>query len=235
MASGADVVYQATFFDGTWRGHADFLLKVAHRPAQPDSAFGPWHYEVADTKLARHVKASAILQICSYVEQLTAIQRVTPEYLHVVLGGRVRTPERLRVNDFMAYYRRVKADFEAAVGLRGPGIPGHGVPAGRDVPGARGALRRLPLGAGLPGEAAPRTTISRSLRAPAAGSGTRWWPTRVTTGAGLAVLASLRSPPLDGIERRRPASGSASRPASRSSQRSPVLRCIELLPARPGR
>ena len=42
------------------------------RAGEPDCALGPWHYEVADTKLARHVKASAILQICSYVEQLTA-------------------------------------------------------------------------------------------------------------------------------------------------------------------
>lgn len=118
MRAGADVVYQATFFDGTWRGYADFLLKRSHEPGEPDSAFGPWHYEVADTKLARHVKASAVLQICSYVEQLTAIQGRAPEFLHVVLGGKDKPPERLRVDDYMAYYRRVKADFETAVGLR---------------------------------------------------------------------------------------------------------------------
>lgn len=117
MRSGADVVYQATFFDGTWRGHADFLLRVDHPPGAPDSAFGPWHYEVADTKLARHVKASAILQICSYVELLAAVQGVEPERLHVVLGGRSRPTDSLRVADFMAYYRRVKAEFAAAVGL----------------------------------------------------------------------------------------------------------------------
>src|SRR6185437_11738189 len=58
MAGGADVIYQATFFDGTFRGHADFLLRV-DAPDRP-SVWGPWHYEVADTKLARHVKASAI-------------------------------------------------------------------------------------------------------------------------------------------------------------------------------
>ena len=53
MVSGADVIYQATFFDGSWRGHADFLLRVddSGRP----SAWGGYHYEVADTKLARHV------------------------------------------------------------------------------------------------------------------------------------------------------------------------------------
>jgi uncharacterized protein len=123
MRAGADVVYQATFFDGTWRGHADFLLRREHAPGEPDSAFGPWHYEVADTKLARHVKASAILQVCSYVELLTAIQGRQPEFLHLVLGGKQRLRERLRVDDFMAYYRRVKGDFEAAVGVRGEGRP----------------------------------------------------------------------------------------------------------------
>ncbi len=123
MRARADVVYQATFFDGTWRGHADFLLRRDHDPGEPHSAFGPWHYEVADTKLARHVKASAILQICSYVEQLAAIQGRQPEHLYVVLGGRARPTDKLRVDDFMAYYRQVKAEFEAAVGLRGDGAP----------------------------------------------------------------------------------------------------------------
>jgi predicted RecB family nuclease len=120
MRSGADVIYQATFFDGTWRGHADFLLKVAHEPGKRDSAFGAWHYEVADTKLARHVKASAVLQICSYVEMLTAIQGIQPERLYVVLGGRARPTDERRVDDFMAYFRRVKAEFEAAVRLEDP-------------------------------------------------------------------------------------------------------------------
>ena len=121
LRSGADVVYQATFFDGTWRGHADFLLRTDHRPGEPDSAFGAWHYEVADTKLARHVKASAILQVCSYVDQLTAIQGRQPEHLYIVLGGSARPTDRRRVDDFMAYYRRVKREFEEAVGIRGEG------------------------------------------------------------------------------------------------------------------
>ncbi len=119
LRGGADVIYQATFFDGTWRGHADFLLRVDHQPGTPDSALGPWHYEVADTKLARHVKASAILQICSYVDQLTEVQGHRPERLHVVLGGRQRQTETLRVDDYMAYFRRVKADFATAVGVLG--------------------------------------------------------------------------------------------------------------------
>jgi len=28
MRGGADIVYQAAFFDGTWRGRADFLYRV---------------------------------------------------------------------------------------------------------------------------------------------------------------------------------------------------------------
>jgi predicted RecB family nuclease len=113
MASGADVVYQATFFDGTWRGHADFLLR-RDDPTRP-SAWGPYHYEVADTKLARQVKSSAILQICSYIDQLERIQGVRPEWLYVALGGSAHAVERLRVDDYMAYYRSVRDRFMAAV------------------------------------------------------------------------------------------------------------------------
>jgi predicted RecB family nuclease len=114
LRRGDDVVYQATFFDGRWLGHADFLLRV-ERP----SDLGAWSYEVVDTKLARHVKASALLQICSYVEQLTRIQGLEPETMHVALGGSARTVEHHRVADYMAYYRTVKAAFEARVQLDG--------------------------------------------------------------------------------------------------------------------
>ena len=140
MAAGADVIYQATFFDGTFRGHADFLLRV-DAPDRP-SRWGPYHYEVADTKLARHVKASAILQICSYVDQLERIQGVRPEWLHVALGGSARTVERLRVDDYMAYYRSARDRFLATLADETPPT----YPPADDLPRARRALRRLPLG-----------------------------------------------------------------------------------------
>jgi uncharacterized protein len=113
MASGADVIFQATFFDGRWLGYADFLLRVddASRP----SVWGQYHYEVADTKLARHVKAGAVLQVCSYVEQLERIQGVRPELMKIVLGGSARETAELRVDDFLAYYRAAKSRFETAV------------------------------------------------------------------------------------------------------------------------
>ncbi len=124
LEAGVDVVYQATFFDGTWRGHADFLLRVAGA-----SALGEWHYEVADTKLARHVTGGAVVQICSYMEQLTAVQGRQPERFHVVLGGSTRETVTLRVADAMAYFRRVKAQFEEAVDDSRAGPPAYPPPA----------------------------------------------------------------------------------------------------------
>jgi predicted RecB family nuclease len=113
MRDGADVIYQATFFDGRWLGYADFLLRVDD--AEQPSVWGAYHYEVSDTKLARHAKASALLQICSYVEQLTRIQKRHPERMHVALGGSARAVATFRVADYMAYYRTAVERFEEAV------------------------------------------------------------------------------------------------------------------------
>jgi len=108
MRDGADVIYQATFFDGRWRCHADFLLRV-DRP----SALGPYSYEVADAKLARKAKAAAVLQCCVYADQLATVQGVEPEHIRLVLGNRAE--EVLRYKDYAAYYRSVKRRFEATV------------------------------------------------------------------------------------------------------------------------
>ena len=61
------------------------------------------------------MKASAILQICSYVDQLERIQGVQPEWLHVALGGSARAVERFRVDDYMAYYRSARDRFLATL------------------------------------------------------------------------------------------------------------------------
>ncbi len=111
IAAGAEVIFQACFYDGTWLGFADFLLRV-----QDPRARSGFSYEVADTKLARRAKASALLQMCVYSELLTAIQGAPPEYMHVVLGGKSREQATFRTADFMAYYRAVKARFEEDVG-----------------------------------------------------------------------------------------------------------------------
>jgi uncharacterized protein len=112
MRSGADVIWQATFVDGPWRGRADFLLKV-----EGTSKLGPWRYEPLDAKLARAEKPTYVLQLCFYSDGIAAIQGERPEHIHVFLG--VGEQRAFRYDDFAAYYRRVRARFETAVASAG--------------------------------------------------------------------------------------------------------------------
>ncbi|KRT62939.1 MAG: hypothetical protein XU10_C0018G0051 [Chloroflexi bacterium CSP1-4] len=109
MRDGADVIFQATLFDGRWLGYADFLLKVD----RSSPALGAWSYEVADTKLARAVKGGALLQVCVYSDRLAQLQGVAPERVHVVTGD--GTTHTMRLDDYAAYYRMVKSRFETVV------------------------------------------------------------------------------------------------------------------------
>ncbi|MFZ0160122.1 MAG: TM0106 family RecB-like putative nuclease, partial [Kineosporiaceae bacterium] len=106
MASGAQVIYQATFFDGRWRGHADFLLRRDDLPGR----WG-WGYDIADTKLARRLTVPAVLQMAVYAERLTALQGVPPRELVVVTGDGVERPYRFA--DGAAYARRLGGELLA--------------------------------------------------------------------------------------------------------------------------
>jgi predicted RecB family nuclease len=105
---GVDAVYQATFLDAPWGGRADFLVRV-----NTPSALGSWSYEVVETKLARSTKATALVQLCFYSDLLSRIQGVEPQWMHVVLGG-TATPERFQVQRYIAYFRKVRSEFERA-------------------------------------------------------------------------------------------------------------------------
>ncbi|HMI99532.1 MAG TPA: TM0106 family RecB-like putative nuclease [Gaiellaceae bacterium] len=102
MHAGREVVYQAAFLDGEWRGLADFVIRGA------DGS-----YEAYDTKLARHGKPAHVLQLCFYSEQIGRVQGRTPERMHIALGS--GETESYRVLDFLAYYRRVRGRFLDAV------------------------------------------------------------------------------------------------------------------------
>jgi uncharacterized protein len=108
LRDGPDVIYQGAFFDGRWQGYADFLLRV-----NAPSDLGPFSYEVADTKLARHAKAAALLQTCAYSSLLAAVQGRPPGRIHIVLGD--RTTASFRYADYAAYFRAVRGRFDAAV------------------------------------------------------------------------------------------------------------------------
>jgi uncharacterized protein len=121
LAAGPAVIYQATFFDGDgadilWLGYSDFLSRV-----ELPSALGSFSYEPEDTKLARQVRPSAIVQLCQYADQLARVQGVTPAQIHVVLGGKQRTSFRLA--EFSSYFRSAKHQFLEFVGSTMPTYP----------------------------------------------------------------------------------------------------------------
>ena len=117
MREGAGAIYQAVLFDGRRLGYADFLRRV-----ETPSALGPWSYEVWDTKLARHAKASAVLQLCMYSDMLGDLQDRQPAEMHLALGGVQGERVSFRVADYAAYYRLVAREFEVMLG-RGPAFP----------------------------------------------------------------------------------------------------------------
>ncbi|MFF2298581.1 TM0106 family RecB-like putative nuclease [Arthrobacter sp. NPDC058127] len=79
LRSGADVVFQAAFFDGQFHGRSDFLVK------QTDGS-----YAVYDTKLARHAKVTALLQLAAYGEQLLKAGITPAPDLTLVLGATIQ-------------------------------------------------------------------------------------------------------------------------------------------------
>lgn len=111
MRDGAHAIYQAVLFDGRRLGYADFLRRV-----EQASDLGSWSYEVWDTKLARHAKASAVLQLCMYSDMLGEMQGRTPTEMHLALGGVQGERVSFRVSDYAAYYRLVAREFEVMLG-----------------------------------------------------------------------------------------------------------------------
>ena len=79
LRAGADVVFQAAFFDGQFHGRSDFLVR------QDDGG-----YAVFDTKLARHAKVTALLQLAAYGEQLLKAGITVDPAVTLVLGATVQ-------------------------------------------------------------------------------------------------------------------------------------------------
>ena len=104
MRRGTGVIYQAALRRGEFGGFADFLEKVPG-----ESKLGPFHYEVADTKLARSLKPDYIIQLCAYAEMLESVQARRPERVHIVLGSKER--KTFRTDDFFWAYLELKRAF----------------------------------------------------------------------------------------------------------------------------
>lgn len=74
LRGGADVVYQGTFFDGRFLGFCDFLVR------ENDSV------AVYDTKLSRHARVPALLQLAAYARALEDNGLTPSSDVHLLLG-----------------------------------------------------------------------------------------------------------------------------------------------------
>ena len=97
----APIIYQAALQNGVFAGFADFLILD-----------GVAKYQVWDTKLALSPKPYYPIQLCCYSEMLAAMTgEGLPERIGVILGNGERVE--FQVEDFIHYYRHIKAGFMA--------------------------------------------------------------------------------------------------------------------------
>ena len=101
LLSDAEVVYQATFFDGGFVGHADFLERTAEG------------WLVSDTKLARTASVPALLQIAAYAALLRSAGVPTAPMARLVVGtGDARD---YALDDILPVYRSRRARLDAVL------------------------------------------------------------------------------------------------------------------------
>lgn len=101
LTAKASIIYGAALESGPFAGFADFLMC--------DTA---GRYHVWDTKLARAPKPYYVIQLCCYSEMLaTVTHERLPEKFGLILGSKEWIE--FRVEDFIYYYRRIKASFMA--------------------------------------------------------------------------------------------------------------------------
>ena len=110
MIEGHPIIVQGAFRLNAWVGRTDILRRI-----DTPSDLGAWSYEVIDTKLARETKGGTVLQLCLYAELVDSVQGLTPAYSYVVAPWSDYEPQIFRMDDFAAYYRRVRAGLARAI------------------------------------------------------------------------------------------------------------------------
>jgi uncharacterized protein len=75
-----EVLYQAAFATDEFVGFADFLVRDRSAGSEP----GPWL--VQDTKLARHARVTALMQLAAYVDQLDLLDVPHSDTVELLLG-----------------------------------------------------------------------------------------------------------------------------------------------------
>ncbi len=114
MERGVEIIHQACFLRDGWVGFPDFLIRV-----RTPSELGDWSYEVHDAKLSSHADPRHIFQLLFYNEELTRLQGLAPERMHLMLGDGERPA--FRPDEFEAYAANVRAQFlDRQAELEGP-------------------------------------------------------------------------------------------------------------------
>ncbi|CAM3616859.1 TM0106 family RecB-like putative nuclease [Micrococcus flavus] len=98
------VVFQAMLHDGTFGGLADFLV-LRRDAGHPEGA-----YEVVDTKLARHARVTALLQIAAYADLLDGMGVPRTRTGSLWLGDHTR--HEVDLTDVIPVYRHQRARLE---------------------------------------------------------------------------------------------------------------------------
>ena len=111
LSSEAEVLSQATLFDGSFVGRADFLENT------------PSGWLVSDTKLARHANVPALLQVGAYAALLTDAGATVAPVVRLVLGDGATRDYPLA--EVLPVYRARRARLDGILGEHGDG----GVPA----------------------------------------------------------------------------------------------------------
>lgn len=102
LRMGADVVFQATFFDGEFIGFADFLVR------EDNGAYAVW-----DTKLARHPRVTALLQLAAYGDQLLASGIKVAPQTTLVLGDNSHSVHQM--HELLPVFRDRRERFKSLV------------------------------------------------------------------------------------------------------------------------
>ncbi|QEO14874.1 TM0106 family RecB-like putative nuclease [Agromyces intestinalis] len=105
LEGGAPVVYQAMFRDDGFVGFADFLVR------RPDG-----RYRVQDSKLARHARVTALLQLAAYADQLDRLGIPRDDTVELLLGDGTSSVHLL--DDIRPVYRERVARLHAIVAER---------------------------------------------------------------------------------------------------------------------
>jgi len=123
MAALADpavaVIYQAAFSTDEFVGFADFLVRDTALPGEP--------WLVQDTKLARHARVTALMQLAAYVDQLDRLGVARSDRVELLLGDGSTSEHQVR--DLLPVFslrrgrlRSLIADRDVAAGAEGSAI-----------------------------------------------------------------------------------------------------------------